>query len=224
MARDTATTKKAFAYLRVSGKGQVDGDGFPRQLAAVKAYAASNGIRIVRVFEEKGVSGANELVDRPAFVEMMVALQADGVKLVLCEALHRLARDLMIQESILHDMKRNGLELVSVAEPDLCSDDPSRKFMRQVMGAMAEYEKTQIVIKLRSARVRMKAKTGSCEGRKPYGDFEGEQGNLDHMKALRASGATYEAIASTLNAEGVKPRTVGTKFHAGYVHRLLTRG
>ena len=24
---------KAFAYLRVSGRGQIDGDGFPRQLA-----------------------------------------------------------------------------------------------------------------------------------------------------------------------------------------------
>ena len=31
--------------------------------------------------------------------------------LVLCEALHRLARDLMVQESILHDMKRHGFEL-----------------------------------------------------------------------------------------------------------------
>ena len=223
MARDTATTKKAFAYLRVSGKGQVDGDGFPRQLAAVKSYAASHGIRIVRVFEEKGVSGTNELADRPAFVEMMTALHSDGVQLVLCEALHRLARDLMIQESILHDMKRHDFELISVQEPDLCSDDPSRKLMRQIMGAFAEYEKSMIVIKLRGARQRMKAKTGTCEGRKPYGYFEGEQATLERMKALRDTGATYGAIAGTLNAEGVEPRTVGTKFHAGYVHRLLTR-
>src|ERR1017187_9517336 len=129
---------KAFAYLRVSGKGQVQGDGFPRQLAAIKAYAAANGIKIVRVFDEKGISGTNEMEDRPAFVEMMTELHADGVKLVLVESLGRLARDLMIQESILHDMKRNGFVLVSAQEPDLCSDDPSRKFMRQVMGAMAE--------------------------------------------------------------------------------------
>jgi DNA invertase Pin-like site-specific DNA recombinase len=31
---------KAFAYLRVSGKGQVAGDGFPRQLSAIQVYAA----------------------------------------------------------------------------------------------------------------------------------------------------------------------------------------
>jgi len=62
-----------------------------------------------------------------------------GVRLVLVESLGRFARDLMIQESILHDLKRNGFELVSVAKPDLCNEDPSRKLMRQIMGAFHEY-------------------------------------------------------------------------------------
>ena len=216
---------KAFGYLRVSGRGQIDGDGFPRQLAAIKAYAKAHDIRIIRVFEEKGVSGTNDLENRPAFVEMMTALHADGVRLILVEALHRLARDLMIQESILHDLKRHGFELVSVQEPDLCSDDPSRKLMRQIMGAFAEYEKSMIVIKLRGARQRAKAKsdTGTCEGRKPYGHYPGEDAILERMKALRAAGETYQSIATTLNDEGVAPRDASAKWHAGYVHRLLTR-
>jgi DNA invertase Pin-like site-specific DNA recombinase len=37
--------KKAFAYLRVSGKGQVDGDGFTRQIEAIKRYASQHEIR-----------------------------------------------------------------------------------------------------------------------------------------------------------------------------------
>jgi DNA invertase Pin-like site-specific DNA recombinase len=121
MATDTATTKTAYAYLRVSGRGQIDGDGFPGQLAAVKAYAASHGVKIVHEFREKGISGTNELANRPAFMEMLTALHADGVKLVLVESLGRLARDLMVQESIIHDLKRNDFEIVSVQEPDLCS-------------------------------------------------------------------------------------------------------
>ena len=48
----------------------------------------------------------------------------------------RLARDLLIQESIIADLKRNGFEVISVAEPDLCSDDPSRVLMRQVLGRL----------------------------------------------------------------------------------------
>ena len=40
---------KAHAYLRVSGKGQVEGDGFTRQLKAIKEYAAGHDIKIVTV-------------------------------------------------------------------------------------------------------------------------------------------------------------------------------
>jgi DNA invertase Pin-like site-specific DNA recombinase len=212
---------KAFGYLRVSGKGQVDGDGFPRQLAAIKAYAAAHGIKIVKVFEEKGVSGGKDLANRPAFGEMMVALHGDGVRLVLVEALQRLARDLMVQESILHDMTRHGFELVSVQEPDLCSDDPSRKLMRHIMGAFSEYEKSMIVLKLRGARERMKGKTGTCEGRKPYGFYDGEEAVIERMKALRAAGLGFDRIAEQLNAEGLKTRTAA-RWHGLVVNRILT--
>lgn len=60
-----AKTTPAFAYLRVSGKGQVEGDGFERQLGAIRAYASAYGIRIVQVFEEKGVSGKTDLAREP---------------------------------------------------------------------------------------------------------------------------------------------------------------
>ena len=99
---------KAFGYLRVSGKGQVDGDGFPRQLAAIKAYAAAHDIKIVKVFREEGVPGATEWEDRPAWMEMIGAL--NGVRAIVIEKLDRLARDLMIQEAIIGDLRKNKFE------------------------------------------------------------------------------------------------------------------
>jgi DNA invertase Pin-like site-specific DNA recombinase len=78
---------KAFAYLRVSGKSQVHGDGFPRQLEAIKRYAKSNDIRIIEVFHEKAVGGATELENRPALMALMEALESNGTKLVLIEKL-----------------------------------------------------------------------------------------------------------------------------------------
>jgi hypothetical protein len=83
---------KAFGYLRVSGDSQIDGDGFPRQLAAIKAYAKQHDVRIVKVFREEGVTGTKETMDRPAWVEMMTALHANGVKSIIIERLDRLAR------------------------------------------------------------------------------------------------------------------------------------
>ena len=213
---------KSFAYLRVSGKSQIDGDGFARQEAAIRAYAKAHGTKIVNVFRELGVSGTKDISNRPAFIAMMEALHGDGVKLVLVESLGRLARDLMVQESILHDLKRHGFVLVSVQEPDLCSDDPSRKLMRQIMGAFHEYEKQMIVVKLRGARQRTKTKRGRCEGRKPYGHYPGEDEILKRMKQLSASGMTATDIAATLRAEGRKTRN-GGEWLQPTVSKILNR-
>ena len=201
--------RKAFGYLRVSGRSQIDGDGFPRQESALRTYAKTHDIKIEKVFFEKGISGTKELIDRPAFVAMMEALHSNGVKLVLVESLGRLARDLMVQESIIHDLQRNGFEIVSVAEPDLCSGDPSRTCMRQIMGAFHQYEKQMIVVKLRAARQRTKLRRGSCEGQKAYGSYPGETDTLRRIHELRASGMTVTDIAKTMNAEGRKTRNDG---------------
>ena len=64
--------------------------------------------------------------------------------------------------------------------------------MRQMMGAVAQYEKSQIVLKLRGARMRKRAKEGRCESRKPYGYYEGEAEALDRLKALRAGGLGFD--------------------------------
>lgn len=124
------------------------------------------------------------------------------------------------------DLQRKGFKLVSVTEPDLCSEEPVRKLMRQMLGAFSEYEKAMIVSKLAGARQRVKAKEGRCEGRKPYGWFSGEKTVLERMKKLREQGMAYDKIADALNREGRKPRT-GTrkgsecKWHPGVVYRIL---
>jgi len=212
----------AFAYLRVSGKGQVDGDGFPRQLAAIEAYAKANGLTLAKVFREQGISGTKELENRPALQQLLAAVDNRNVPVVLVEKLDRLARDLMIHETILRDFQRRGVTLTSTMEPDLCSDDPSRKLVRQVMGAIAEYERVMIVAKLAGARQRMRIKNGSCEGRKPYGERKGERRTIDRILALRATGTAMDTIAETLNSEGLKPRS-GKQWYGSAVRNVLLR-
>lgn len=211
---------KAFAYLRLSGKGQVEGDGFTRQLEAIKKYAASHDIKIAKVYREEGVSGTTDWENRPAFSEMMAAMMANGTRTVLVERLDRCARDLMVQESIIADFKRKGLVVVSVNEPDLCSEDPSRILMRQMLGAFFQYEKTLLVAKLRGARQRIRLKEGRCEGRKRYGTRPGESEVVERMIQLRTQGLAVDKVAITLNDEGAKPRA-GQRWHATSVYRVL---
>ena len=94
--------------------------------------------------------------------------------------------------------------------------------MRQIFGAIAEYEKTMIVIKLSGARQRKKARTGRCEGRKPYGHYPGEKAVVERMRALRAEGLGFDRLAAKLNEEKHRTRK-GTAWHGFTVNRILSR-
>lgn len=213
---------KCFAYLRVSGKGQIDGDGFPRQRAAIEQYAKAHGLKVARWFEEQGVSGTKDLENRPALQELMIALHSNGTRTVIIEKLDRLARDLMVQETIIGDLRKSGFELISVCEPDLCSDDPSRKLIRQVFGAISEYERSMIVLKLRASRERARIRDGRCEGRKPFGYTVNEQATIARMRELREQGRNDLQIAAQLTAEGLKPRKADS-WSSAVVARILYR-
>lgn len=210
----------AFAYLRVSGKSQIDGDGFPRQRAAIQAYAKANGVRIVQWFEERGISGTTEWDERPAWVEMIGSL--NGVRTIIVERLDRLARDFGVQEFILRDLKKREVVLISTAEPDLGETDPTRVLFRQLVGCIAQYERAMIEAKLRRARAQRRASGVRCEGRKPYGHREGEQAILDRLRKLRSSGLGFDKIAAQMNADGVKPRS-GARWHGQSVNKILRR-
>lgn len=120
------------------------------------------------------------------------------------------------------ELQKHGITLISVQEPDLMSDDPSRKAFRQMMGVFAEYDKSQIVLKLRVARERKKAQTGRREGRKPYGYYEGESEVIGRMKNLRAEGLGFARIAAKLNEEQVSTRS-GKPWHHFVVNQILSR-
>ena len=71
------TTTKAYGYIRVSGQGQVEGDGLIRQETAIRDYAKAHDFEVVDVFRDEGVSGTIE--DRPALARLMVDLEEKGL-------------------------------------------------------------------------------------------------------------------------------------------------
>ena len=211
-----------FVYLRVSGKSQIKGDGWLRQFISCRELARLKNLQIVRIFREKGVSGTTELEDRPALSALFAALEENGVKTVLIEKVDRLARDLMIQETIIGDMLKNGYTLLSSCEPDLCSSDPSRILIRQIFGALAQYDRAMITLKLRGARDRMRKRDGRCEGRKGFGEKDGEKPILDRMIALKSEGQNPQQIAYILNRAGI-PTRYGKQWCAPSIAKILKR-
>jgi len=177
--------KAVYGYIRVSDKSQVKGDGFPRQIKAIEEYAEQNDLEVIHIYKEKGVSGTLE--NRPALTEMMLDLQEnkDGVKTVVIEQINRLARDVLVQENILQDLKGQGVDMFSAVDGDLklLEDDPNREFIRIVLGAMSMYDKKMTVLKLKAARDRKRKKDGKCEGRKGYWEEHGDL--IKRIKQLR---------------------------------------
>lgn len=219
--------KKAYGYLRVSGKDQVKKGGLSDQEKKIRDYAEKNGIEIAKIYREKGVSGTTE--NREALVEMMVDLEENGhgVKTVLIDKVNRLARDLMVQENIIANFRKNGFELIACTEDmDLLSQDPTRKLVRQVLGAISEYDKTMLVEKLRVARERKRAINGKCEGRKSWKEKNPEV--LKEVKKLRrkkkgqARRMSFAKIAEALNSKGYRNST-GGKFTGKAVESLYNR-
>jgi DNA invertase Pin-like site-specific DNA recombinase len=218
---------KAFSYLRVSGMGQVDGDGFDRQRAAIAARADTIGATIVREFRDEGVSGTVE--DRPALADLFVSL--NGVRTVIVERADRIARDLLTSEVILARFRAAGVQVIEAESgTDLSQNDPDNPtgtLIRQILAVIAQFEKTSIVAKLRKARRRQREATGRCEGRKPFGDRPGEAEVIERMRAMRRKPKgkdrmSYAEIAAALNADGGATRT-GAPWHAETVRKILNR-
>jgi len=224
-APSPAIPVKAYGYIRVSGRDQVLGDGPARQEQAIRDYAAKHDIHMADIYFEKGVCGEIETMERPAFIEMMEALLSNGVRTVIVERLDRLSRHLITQETCIQDFSKQGLTLLSAdpAEFDLMATDPSRVLVRQIFGAIAQYDKGMLVAKLRAARRRRKAAGERMEGQKPFGSRPGEQAVLDRMRALRAEGLNFDKIAAVMNAEGRPTRKPGGKWYAKSVTRIIKK-
>jgi len=206
---------KAVSYLRVSGKGQVDGDGLPRQREAIARYAKGQGIELVGEYIDAGVSGTRELDDREGLSDLFARIRSNGVRVVLVERADRLARALVVSEVILAEFRKLDVQVIAAeggVELTDANDDPTRTLVRQILGAVAEFGKAVTVSKLRAARIRKRRAEGRCEGRKPYGSTPAEAEVVEHMKRLRrkprgGERMSYAAIAKQLNVENIPTRT-----------------
>ena len=85
------------------------------------------------------------------------------------ESPDRFARDLAVQLTG-HDYLRSlGVELVPTSAPDFfTTDTPTAVLVRQVLGAVSQFEKANLVAKLRAARERKIAAGGRGSGRFTY--------------------------------------------------------
>ena len=224
-------SQAALAYLRISGLGQADGDGLTRQAAAVADYAARAGLAIVETYQDSGVSGTRDLEDRPGLAALLDRIDSNGVRVVLVENASRLARDLIVSETILEQLRTRDVKVFDSEGVELTAadSDPTRILIRQVLGAVSEFDRRVTVLKLRAARERVRRRDGKCEGRKFFGETPAEKVALARILQLRRHGApikgtllSFDKIAAILNTEKVATR-LGGPWIGATVHGIVKR-
>lgn len=223
---------KAFSYLRVSGKSQIEGDGFPRQRAAIDRQARLMGATIAREFVEEGVTGDSTWENRPAFQDMLSEIFGNGVRTIIVENLTRLSRAYVVQDAILVFLASKGIALISADTGEdvtaAIQGDPMKKAIIQMQAVFSELEKNSLVRKLRAARQRKRAATGRCEGQKPFGMLAGESDTLALMRSLRRKPVgqgkrmSFARIAAELNSLAI-PSRQGKQWSASTVQDILKR-
>jgi DNA invertase Pin-like site-specific DNA recombinase len=222
-----------YGYIRVSTNGQADGLGPEIQEDQVRNVLGVTHWGM-EVFRDIGVSGT--LLQRPGLAEVLGILEKGDVLVV--PRLDRLARDLITQELLLREIRNRGAKLLSCAEGEQAyledaPDDPSRKMIRQVLGAVAEYERSMTALRLRIGRVTKRAKGGFGGGEIQFGwrlnrvvgglePDEREQHVLAEMHRRHKLGQSCEQIARGLNADGLLPRK-STRWTRQRVHRVMNR-
>ena len=171
------------------------------QLRELREYAASRGWKIVQEYIDQGVSGSKD--SRPALNRLMADAHQRKIDAVLVWKLDRFGRSLRHLVNAIAELEALGVAFVSLRD-NLDLSTPSGRLMFQIIGAMAEFERSLIQERVKAGLRNAKAK-GQRLGRPRADVDEGE------VEALRASGASWRAVAEKLG--------VGV----GTVHRIAQR-
>src|SRR3981189_1993883 len=152
--------KRVAIYLRVSTSKQ-DTDNQRRELETV---AERSGWKVVKIYEDNGISGAKGRDHRPGLDAMMKAVNAKEFDMVASWSVDRLGRSLTDLLSILQSLHAKGGGLV-LHHQGLGTPTPAGKGMFQMLGVFAEFERGIIRERVNAGLARAKAK-GTKLGRR----------------------------------------------------------
>src|SRR6201981_3121491 len=144
-------------YVRVSSGEQNTG----AQERELREYVQRRGWKLQQIYRDQGVSGASS--NRPALNELLKACRRGSMDVVVVWKFDRFARSLTHLMSGLEMCRALGIDFVSVTEP-LDTSLPSGELVFQMIGAVAQFERSLIAERVKSGLANARAK-GKVLGR-----------------------------------------------------------
>lgn len=208
---------RVVGYIRVSTEGQTKEDkfGLEVQRKSIEEYCRSKGYEIAEWYEDKGVSGAKE--ERPEFSRILQGDIPEGVEAVVVAKSDRVARDVYIYFAYKNELRKKGLQIISVAE-DFGELGAYSVILDAMLAAIAEVERQNINIRTSGGRKQKASKGGYSGGKVPYGySAKGKTLVIEPSEArivrdiysMRSRHYTMQEICDALNGSGSRGRSGG---------------
>lgn len=173
----TNNPTRCVIYARVSTDEQAQhGTSLDDQVRRCRQWADEQGCQVVGTFADAGISGS--LASRPKLDEMISTVRRGEAGIVLVAKLDRLGRSVSHLATLLDELDRAGVRVVSLSE-NLDSSSSSGRLARNIAAVFAEYERSVIRDRMVAGQRRVVADGFWPGGPPPYG-FRVSRGDNRH--------------------------------------------
>jgi DNA invertase Pin-like site-specific DNA recombinase len=209
-----------YGYARVSTTRQADeGESLDVQQRTISGYAMMHGMRLDRVFVERGVSGSKPLSERPQSAALLAVLQPGDT--IITPKLDRMFRSALDALGVLADLKQHDISLHMIDLGGDVTGSGISKLVFTILSAVAEAERDRTRERITEVKRDQRIRGRYLGGKVPWGWRADDRGELvpvpaqqlaiERMRALRAQGVSLRSVAEQMAAEGVRISHVGVK-------------
>ncbi|PZS15080.1 MAG: hypothetical protein DLM57_13345 [Pseudonocardiales bacterium] len=208
-------------YLRVSTASQVEGTSIDSQRDQCRAAATAHRYDVTGEYVDAGVSGAKTA--RPALDQLLAAVMAGEVDVVIIAKLDRLGRSLLHLLTLIGQLATLGVRVISACD-NIDTNTPAGRMMLQLLGVFAEFERERIRERSREGARRRVTDGGFVSSSPPFGyqavpDQSGRRGTVldiepvaaacirDMLRLLVRDRTPISLAARALNAAGHRSAT-----------------
>lgn len=127
--------KNAVGYCRFSSTNQRE-ESIDAQKRAIKYFAMHEGYNIIRFYEDQAISGKTAR-RRPGFLQMIEDAKSKEFETVIVHKFDRFSRDLVDNFTYEKELKKSGVELISVMEK--LDSTPAGKLMKVIIAGINSF-------------------------------------------------------------------------------------
>ena len=224
--RNRGVTPRAVLYARFSSDNQRE-ESIEAQLRAMHEYCSRNSIVIIHEYCDRAKSATTD--DRPEFLKMIAASREGDFDFAIVHKLDRFSRNRYDSAYYKRELKKNGVQLLSVLEQ--MDDSPESIILESVLEGMSEYYSKNLA---REVMKGMRESAMDCRyigGWIPYGfrvdpqthryiinDYEAEAVRMIFRDV--ADGCGYNVVLNKLNSMGYRTR-LGNTFSKETLYEML---